>query len=60
MEMKAQTDGHPMDFIYEAVFEILTTASIVLKMEAASTSEKSVNFYYTTRHYNPQDSHLHS
>jgi hypothetical protein len=27
-------------------------------MEAASTSETSVNFYQTTRHYNPEDSHL--
>jgi hypothetical protein len=29
-------------------------------MEAASTSEKSVNFYQTTRRYNPGDSHLHT
>jgi hypothetical protein len=27
-------------------------------MEAASTSETSVNFYQTTRRYNPEDSHL--
>jgi hypothetical protein len=27
-------------------------------MEAASTSEKSVNFYHTTRRNNPEDSHL--
>jgi hypothetical protein len=27
-------------------------------MEAARTSETSVNFYQTTRHYNPEDSHL--
>jgi hypothetical protein len=27
-------------------------------MEAASTSEMSVNFYQTTRHDNPEDSHL--
>jgi hypothetical protein len=27
-------------------------------MEAASTSETSVNFYRTTRRYNPEDSHL--
>jgi hypothetical protein len=31
-----------------------------LMMEAASTSETSVNFYQTTWHYNPEDSHLHS
>jgi hypothetical protein len=29
-------------------------------MEAASTSETSVNFYQTTRRYNPEDSHLHA
>jgi hypothetical protein len=27
-------------------------------MEAASTSETSVKFYQTTRHNNPEDSHL--
>jgi hypothetical protein len=27
-------------------------------MEAAKTSEKLVNFYQTTRRYNPEDSHL--
>jgi hypothetical protein len=31
---------------------------IVLIMEAASTSETFVNFYQTTRRYNPEDSHL--
>jgi hypothetical protein len=29
-------------------------------MEAANTSETSVNFYQTTWRYNPEDSHLHS
>jgi hypothetical protein len=33
---------------------------IALKMEAASTSETSVNFYQTTRRNNPEDSHLHT
>jgi hypothetical protein len=28
-------------------------------MEGARTSETLVNFYQTTRRYNPQDSHLH-
>jgi hypothetical protein len=28
-------------------------------MEAASTSETSINFYHTTQHCNPEDSHLH-
>jgi hypothetical protein len=27
-------------------------------MEAAKTCETLVNFYQTTRHYNPEDSHL--
>jgi hypothetical protein len=31
---------------------------IVLTMKAARTSETSVNFYQTTRHYNPEGSHL--
>jgi hypothetical protein len=31
---------------------------IALMMEAASTSEMSVNFYQTTRRNNPEDSHL--
>jgi hypothetical protein len=35
-------------------------ALIALMMEAASTSETSVNFYQTTRHSNSEDSHLHT
>jgi hypothetical protein len=31
-----------------------------LMIEVASTSETSVNFYQTTRHYDPEDSHLHT
>jgi hypothetical protein len=31
---------------------------IALMMEAASTSETSVNFYQTVRHNIPEDSHL--
>jgi hypothetical protein len=31
---------------------------IALMMEAARTSETMVNFYQTTRRYNPEDSHL--
>jgi hypothetical protein len=31
---------------------------IALMMEAANTSETSVNFYQTTRHNNSEDSHL--
>jgi hypothetical protein len=31
---------------------------IALMMEAARTSETLVNFYQTTRRYNPEDGHL--
>jgi hypothetical protein len=31
---------------------------VALKMEAARTSETSVNFYQTTRCYNPEDRNL--
>jgi hypothetical protein len=33
---------------------------IALMMEAAGTSKTPVNFYQTTRRYNPEDSHLHT
>jgi hypothetical protein len=32
--------------------------AIALMMEAARPSETLVNFYQTTRRYNPEDSHL--
>jgi hypothetical protein len=32
--------------------------AIALMMEAARTSETLVNFYQTTRRYNPEDTHL--
>jgi hypothetical protein len=35
-------------------------AMIALMMEAASTSETSVNFHQTTRRNNPEDSHIHT
>jgi hypothetical protein len=45
-----------------AVFWIVAPCSLVeaitLMMEAASTSETSVNFYQTTRRNNPKDSNL--
>jgi hypothetical protein len=34
--------------------------AIALMMEAACTSETSVNFYHTTRRNNPEDSRLHT
>jgi hypothetical protein len=36
------------------------TMAIALMMEASSTSETSVNFYRTTLHNIPEDSHLHT
>jgi hypothetical protein len=45
-----------------AVFWVVAPRSLVraiaLMMEAARSSETLVNFYKTTRRYNPEDSHL--
>jgi hypothetical protein len=38
----------------------MLAAAIALMMEAAGTSETSVNFYQTTRRNNPKDSYLHN
>jgi hypothetical protein len=49
-----------------AVFWVVAPCSLVevqghaLMLEAARTSESSVDFYQTTRRYNPEDSHLHT
>jgi hypothetical protein len=40
------------------IFFSVYVAIIALMMEAASTSETSVNFYQTTRRNIPGDSHL--
>jgi hypothetical protein len=46
-----------------AVFWVVAPCSLVnfiaLMMEAARTCETMVNFYQTTRRYDPEDSHLH-
>jgi hypothetical protein len=39
-------------------FRVFTAALIALMMETVRTSEKSVNFYQTTRRNIPEDSHL--
>jgi hypothetical protein len=42
-------------------FRVLAASIIrALLMDAASTSETSVNFYQTTRQNNPEDSHIQS
>jgi hypothetical protein len=41
-------------------FTIVSFKLIALMMEAANTSETSVNFYQTTRRNIPEDSHLYS
>jgi hypothetical protein len=42
----------------DVIYVVLSNYLITLMMEAASTSETSVNFYKTTRRNNPEDSHL--
>jgi hypothetical protein len=39
-------------------FTNVSEVLIALMMEAASTSEMSVNFYQATWHINPEDSHV--
>jgi hypothetical protein len=41
-------------------FRGVARSIIALIMESASTSETSLNFYQTTRHNIPEDSHLHT
>jgi hypothetical protein len=41
------------------VSEVLAASGLIaLMLEATRTSETLVNFYQTTRRYNPEDSHL--
>jgi hypothetical protein len=49
---------HVVWYTFTDVSEVLTASIIRAMMEAASTSETSVNFYKTTLSNNPQDSHL--
>jgi hypothetical protein len=45
--------------MFANVSEVLAASIIIaLIMEAARTSETLVNFYQTTRRYNPKESHL--
>jgi hypothetical protein len=43
---------------YQLFLKVGVAVEIALMMEAARTSETLVNFYQTTRRYNPEDSHL--
>jgi hypothetical protein len=47
-----------MWYKFTKVSEVLAASIIAQMMEAARTSETLVNFYQTTRRYNPEDSHL--
>jgi hypothetical protein len=40
------------------VSEVFAASIIALMMKAARASQTLVNFYQTTRRYNPEDSHL--
>jgi hypothetical protein len=44
--------------MFTNISEVLAASIITLMMEAASTSVTSVNFYQTTWHNSPEDSHL--
>jgi hypothetical protein len=44
--------------MFTDVSEVLAASTIRVMMEAASTSEMLVNFYQTTWHNKPEDSHL--
>jgi hypothetical protein len=62
-----KTNGEAGNFLKMAVFWVAVLCSITeiyrliaLMMEAASTSEMSVNLNQTTWSYNPEDSHLHT
>jgi hypothetical protein len=58
MKMAVFWVGAPCSVVkFTDVSEVLA-ATIIRMMQAASTSETSVNFYQTTRCYNPEDSHL--
>jgi hypothetical protein len=58
MKMTVFWVGAPCSLV--DISEVLSASIIALIMEAVRTSETSVNFYQTTRRYNPEDSRLHT
>jgi hypothetical protein len=46
------------DYVQFKITSKMAVFAIALMMEAARSSETLVNFYQTTRRYNPEDSHL--
>jgi hypothetical protein len=43
-----------------SVVEFTDVSEVLLPSLSGSTSETSVNFYQTTRRFNPEDSYLHT
>jgi hypothetical protein len=58
--LAASIIGSIITLIKEAASTSEMTSLITLMMEAARTSQTLVNFYQTTRHYNPEDNHFHT
>jgi hypothetical protein len=44
--------------MFTDISELLAASIITLMVETSSTSEKLEDFYQTTQHNNPEDSHL--
>jgi hypothetical protein len=57
MKMTIFWDVAPCSLV-EVVSEVLAACITAMMMEAASTSEKSVNFYQTTRRNITEENHL--
>jgi hypothetical protein len=47
-----------VDWYKSTDVSVIFAELVTLVIEAASTSETSVNFYQSTRHFNPEDSHI--
>jgi hypothetical protein len=60
VEFRVFWDILPCSQMSTDVSEVRAASIIALMMEAARTSETSVNIYLTTRQYIPEDSELHT